>query len=76
MSPQEIRRGNPLSRNDATRLFQANGTGAADKSQPPPSSTMPGPPVRAGKHVETTANTYANRAPQTIFCTYERKGKG
>lgn len=66
--------GNPLSRNDATRLFQANSMGVADKPQPPPSSAMPGPPLRAGKHVRTTANIYAT-APQTIFASMKGKAK-
>ena len=75
MSPWENLGENPLSRNDATRLFKANSMAVADKPQLPPSSTMPGPPLRAQKHVGTTANIYANRAPQTIFCKYEGKGK-
>lgn len=76
MSRWEDLRGNPLSRNDATSLFQANSMGAAGKPQPPTSSTIPGPALRARKHVGTTANTYSNRAPQTAFCKYEGKGKG
>lgn len=66
--------GNPLSRNDATRLVEANSMGAADKPQPSPSSAVPGLPLRAGKHVRTTANIYAN-STTNHFCKYEGKGE-
>lgn len=48
--------------------------GMAGRPQPPPSSTMPGPPRRAGEHLGTTANIYAEHH-KLVFASMKGKAK-